>query len=171
MERLNTSERHESMKGYFAYELHGAMIDNPDIAVVTADLGFGMWDKIKRDFPDRFYNLGASELTAVTAAVGMAQEGKIPFVYSITPFLLYRGAEGIRNYIDHEKVNVKLIASGRNDDYSRTDGFSHFAGDDKDFINLFPNIAKCWPEDKQDMKYVVEWAIHNNEPTYINLSR
>src|SRR3990167_11159429 len=139
MERIIREEMHPSQRGMFAGELHNAMIDNKDIVVITADLGYGMWDKIQANFPGRFYNTGAAEQVAVAAAIGMAQEGKIPVVYSITPFLLARPYELIRNYIDHEKVPVKLIASGRDNDYLH-DGFSHWAGDDKQILSAFSNI-------------------------------
>ena len=171
MERLNKETFHDSMKGHFAGELYNVMIDNPKVVVITADLGFGMWDKIRQDFPDRFYNLGAAELTSITASVGMAQEGLIPFVYSITPFLLFRGAEAIRNYVNYEKTPIKMICSGRDDDYSQTDGFSHFAGDDKQIMANFPNIQAFWPLTKSDMKYAVNWCVQTPIPIYVNLKR
>jgi len=170
MERLQPEERHESIRGYFAYELHNAMVDNPDVVLITADLGYGMFDKIRDNIPDQYFNVGASELLAVTTAVGMAEEGKVPFVYSITPFLLFRGAEGIRNYINHEQVPVNLIASGRDQDYEH-DGFSHFAGDDKKLMEVFPNIQPYWPMTKSDMKYIVNWCVTTPVPKYINLKR
>ena len=61
VERLTPKDRHESMRGWFAYELHRKMTDNNKIWLVTGDLGFGMFDKIKRDFPERFVNVGAAE--------------------------------------------------------------------------------------------------------------
>lgn len=170
MERLNREEFHDSIRGHFAGELYNAMIDNPDITVITADLGYAMFDKIKADFPDRFINTGASEMAAMGIAVGMAEEGRIPVVYSITPFLLYRPAEIIRNYINHEKIAVNLIASGRDQDYEH-DGFSHFAGDDKAFLQQFTNIQGFWPMTKSDMKYTVQWIQDERVPKYINLKR
>lgn len=170
MERLGKETFHDSLRGHFAGELYNAMVDNPNVVVITADLGFGMFNKIKADHPDRFFNVGASELLAVTAAVGMAQDGKIPFVYSITPFLLFRGAEGIRNYVSNEQVPVNLIASGRDQDYEH-DGFSHYAGDDKKLMEVFPNIECCWPMTKSDMKYIVNWCVTTPVPKYINLKR
>jgi len=170
-ERLDISEAHESMRGHFAHELHNAMVDNEDITVITADLGYGMFNKIKDNFPDRFLNVGASEQAAMGIAIGMAEEGKIPFVYSITPFLLYRPAELIRNYINKEKIPVKLIASGRDNDYSQTDGFSHYGGDDKKFMENFESIQSIWPMTKSDMKYIVNWAVKTPVPIYVNLKR
>ena len=162
--------RHESIRGYFAYELYKQMQTNPDIVVISADLGYGMFDHIKNNFPDRFFNVGASEVSAVGIAVGMAQEGKIPFVYSITPFLLFRAAEVIRNYVNHEQIPVKLIGSGFQNDYQH-DGFSHHNYDDRQLMEIFNNIKAEWPQTKEEIEDIVNWSINNGKPTYINLRR
>ena len=112
MEKLSSLERHDSMRGWFAYEMYNQMVQNPDIYVVTEDLGYAMFDRIKRDFPERFINVGAAEQTMMGVAVGLAMEGKIPVVYSITPFLLYRPFETIRNYIQNEEIPVIMVGGG-----------------------------------------------------------
>ena len=156
-------------KDFFKY-LYDLMKDNPNIWSLTGDLGYGGFDKIREDFPDRFINCGAAEQSMLQIACGLALEGKIPFVYSITPFLLYRPFEVLRTYINHEKIPVVLIGSGRDDDYKH-DGFSHYAGDDKDFMQHFPNIVSKWPKDSTEMKVWVKAAIDSREPFYINLSK
>jgi len=170
VERLTEDERHNSMRGWFAHELHGAMVDNEDIWVITADLGYGMFDKIQRDFPDRFVNTGAAEQAAMGIAVGLALEDKIPVIYSITPFLLYRAFETIRNYVNEESIPVKLIGGGRDRDYGH-DGFSHWAEEDFAVMRIFRNIDAHWPKDKEGMPELVETMIINGEPMYINLRR
>ena len=89
------------MRKQFAEFLHDEMSLNEDIHVLTGDLGYGLWDKIKLDYPDRFINFLSSEQLMLGAACGMALEGKVPVVYSITPFLLYRPFEWIRNYLNN----------------------------------------------------------------------
>ena len=76
------------MRKEFALMLHSEMAANENIYLLTGDLGYGLWDKIKIDYPDRFINFLSSEQLMLGAASGMALEGKIPVVYSITPFLL-----------------------------------------------------------------------------------
>lgn len=161
--------KHDSVRGYFAYELYRQMENNPNIFVVTGDLGYKMLDFIKQDFPDRFINVGAAEQTLVGAGVGLAMESKIPFCYSITPFILFRPAETIRNYMNREKIPVKLVGSGFEDDYKH-DGFSHYAGDDKDLLAIWPNISTFYPQ-KEDMERIVEEIINNGKPSYVNLRR
>ena len=158
------------MRKLFFRELYKRMAKNKNIWSVTGDLGYGGFDNIRKDFSDRFLNVGAAEHTMLDIAVGLALEGKIPFVYSITTFLLYRPFEVIRNYINHEQIAVKLIGSGRNKDYIH-DGFSHWSSDDNKVVNLFPNIVSLWPEDKTEIPNIIDEMIITKKPFYLNLKR
>lgn len=184
-ERLKESERHDSQRGWFGYELYKHMDQNNDIYLVTADLGYGLFDKIRKNFPERFYNVGASEQAGVGICVGLALEGKIPFFYSITTFLLYRPFETIRNYIDHEQIPVRLVASGRDRDYAH-DGFSHDSTDAKRLFfsremypfptpvengPIFNNIEALWPDTKEEIPDMVERMVREDKPWFISLRR
>jgi len=158
------------MRPLFAQSIHEHMKKNRDIFVVVNDLGFGMWNNVRKDFPDRFINVGAAEQTQLGVAVGLALSGKIPIAYSITTFLLYRPFETIRNYINYEKIPVKLIASGRNKEYKH-DGISHWAEEDREVLALFKNISSHWPEDENDIPTLVTKMLKNTKPWYINLKR
>jgi transketolase len=154
------------MRKQFAELLYTIMTENEKVILLTADLGYGLFDKIRRDFPDRFYNVGASEQLMIGVAVGLTYTGKIPVCYSITPFLLYRPFEMIRNYVNHEKAPIKLIGGGRNKDYAH-DGFTHHAEDDTEIMSNFKNIIFV----KQNDFTGVKEHILSNEPVYINLIR
>ena len=146
------------------------MMFNKNIYLLTGDLGYKMWDAHFASFPDRVFNCGASEQMMLDVAVGLAQSGKIPFVYSITPFLLYRGFETLRTYINHESINVKLIGSGRDQDYE-IDGFSHDASDVKTILSTLPNIVQFFPEKKEELKDIIKEMITNNKPSFLSLRR
>ena len=148
------------MRKQFAEFLHDEMSLNEDIHVLTGDLGYGLWDKIKLDYPDRFVNFLSSEQLMLVAACGMALEGKVPVVYSITPFLLYRPFEWIRNYLNNEKIPVKLVGGGRDKDYDWL-GWSHWATDDKVHMNGFKNIKKYWPENGKVFEGQFQEFIYN----------
>src|SRR6185437_360179 len=158
------------MRKEFASHLHKLMSENDDIWLITADLGFGLFDKIRQDFPDRFINTGAAEQAASDICVGLALVGKIPVMYSITPFLLYRCFETWRTYVNHEKIKVILVGSGRNDDYKH-DGFSHDASDDSSFMVSLPNFISTWPKNSKFAIKALETAINYTSPWYINLTR
>ena len=158
------------MRKKFSQYLHDEMAKNKDIVVLTGDLGYGLWDKIRLDYPSRFFNVGSSEQLMMGTAVGMAMEGKIPIVYSITPFLLYRPFELIRNYVNHEKIPVKLVGGGRDKDYGYL-GFSHWAEDDKKIISSFQNIKVLHPDDEKEMILEMDNFLYNGNPSYMNLRR
>jgi transketolase len=158
------------MRRTFAQELHKHMQTNDKIVVIVGDLGYKMFDGIREDFPDKFYNVGAAEHAMIGCAIGMSYEGMIPFCYSITPFLLFRPYEAIRNYVNHEKVPIKLIGAGRDKDYL-DNGFSHWAKDDWDFISAFTHINYLHPQTKEEVPNMVTKMINTQQPFYLSLSR
>jgi transketolase len=146
------------------------MVNNEEIITLTADLGFGLLDQIKNAFPERFHNVGAAEQLMIGAAVGLAEEGKIPVCYSMSSFILYRPFEFLRNYVNAELVPVKLIGSGRDKDYSH-DGLSHWAHDDEIVLKALPNIKIYKPKDIEELESVWPEFINSKEPAYLNLTR
>jgi len=158
------------MRKQFAQLLLDEMRVNPDIYLITGDLGYGLWDKIRDEFPDRFYNVGSSEMVMMGMAVGLAMEGKIPFVYSITPFAIYRPFEMIRNYLNHENIPVNIIGGGRDKDYGYL-GFSHWAEDDKEIMNCFKNVKSHHPTSEEELNNIFKILIKDKSPNYLNLKK
>lgn len=163
-------QKNFNMRRDFVNWLDQKIETNPNIVLITADLGYGLFDKLKEKYPNNFINCGASEQLMIGLAVGLSYSGKIPFCYSITPFLLYRPFELIRNYVNKEQLNIKLIGSGRDRDYAH-DGFSHWAEDDKDIIlNSFKNINAYWPE-SEEISQTLDLIYDTTSPCYVNLKR
>jgi len=146
------------------------MHNNQDIVTLTADLGFGILDQVRQTFPERFYNVGAAEQLLVGAAVGLAENKKIPVCYSMSSFILYRPFEFLRNYVNHEQVPVKLIGSGRDYDYSH-DGMSHWAHDDEQVLSSLPNIKIYKPKSIEELQQIWPEFINSNQPAYLNITR
>lgn len=158
------------MRKQFAEILYKKMELNPNIYLITGDLGYGLWDKIRDNFSNKFFNVGSSEMVMMGTAIGLAMDNKIPFVYSITPFAIFRPFEMIRNYIDHEKIPVNIIGGGRDKDYGYL-GFSHWAEDDHKILQNFNNINLYRPDNKSDLESSVELIIKRRQPSYLNLKK
>jgi transketolase len=169
-ERIEKWKLHDSIRGQFGFELYKAMALIPEIYLITADLGYGLFDAHRADFPLRFHNVGASEQAATGICVGLALLGKIPFLYSITPFLLYRPFEWHRNYLNHEEIPVKLIGSGMDLDYAR-DGITHHACEAKQVLKCLPRIKTFFPTSKEDVPAMVVEMIQNEKPSFMALRR
>jgi transketolase len=158
------------MRKEFAELLLEQMRRDSRIWLVTGDLGFGIWDEVRQSFPKRFINVGAAEQTLVGVGVGLATQGQIPVLYSITPFLLYRPFETIRNYLHHEQLPVKLVGSGRDKDYEN-EGFSHWAEEDKDVMNVLSGVKSVWPNSTKELPRIVKTMVTDSKPWYLNLAR
>lgn len=158
------------MRRELAKLLFDEMELNPNIYLITGDLGYGLWDNIRDTYPNRFFNVGSSEMAMMGMAIGLVMDGKIPFVYSITPFAIYRPFEMIRNYIDHENIPVIILGGGRDDEYGYL-GFSHWASEDMVALNVFKNLTKFKPNTQDELEGAFRFAINENKPTYINLKK
>jgi transketolase len=169
-DRINQWKVYPGQRGMFAFELYKLMAKDKDCSLITGDLGYKMFDEHKEDMPKQYINCGASEQALIGIACGMALEGKIPFVYSITPFLLYRPFETIRNYLGHEDIQVKLVGSGRDGDY-KDDGFSHWAHEAEQVLSCVPNIKSYWPMNEQAVAGMMKDIYENKSPSFISLKR
>lgn len=158
------------MRKQWADLLFERMKTNKKIYLLSFDLGYGLFNEHFKSYPDRCINTGASEQAGVGIAVGLALEGKIPFCYSITNFLLYRPFEWIRNYLNLEKIPVKLVGSGRDRDYVH-DGLTHWSNDAKPILDTLPDIAQFWPETDKDIPDMFHTMLTNKKPSFISLRR
>ena len=162
--------KHDSIRGWFAAALHDEMEKDDRIWLLTGDLGYGMLDQIRDDFPERYLNVGASEQLLIGAGVGLALSGKIPFCYSITTFLIYRSFEWLRNYLNHEKIPVMLIGSGYQDDYKH-DGITHQPWEVNRVLSCLPNIDRYYPHEKEVVPEQLQSMINMNRPAFMCLRR
>jgi transketolase len=159
-----------NIRSKFGEELYKQMEIDKDIFILTGDLGYKLLDKHKEGFPDRVTNVGASEQAMIGIACGMALEGLKPFVYSITNFLIYRPFEWIRNYIDHEKIPVRLVGSGLGKDYAY-DGFTHQCEDLKQVLDIFKNINQLYPSNGEEVSIMLEKMVKEDKPWFMGLKR
>src|SRR4030067_50459 len=138
------------------------------IVLLVCDMGFGVTDNFKKEFPKRIFNMGIMEQGTVGIAAGMAITGLIPVVYSIVNFLVYRALEQIRNDVVLQNLNVKFIATGVND-YFKFLGPSHCCGeDDKKIMQLINmRVFDPYEEETTDFNKMIEEWISDSKAGYI----
>jgi len=102
--------------------------------------------------------------------VGLTHNNMIPICYSITPFVIFRPYEWLRNYLNHEGAPVKLVGAGRDEDYGHL-GFSHWAVDDEAALAAFPNIVIYKPNTKEELISIWDEFLYNDQPCYLNIRR
>lgn len=140
------------------------------IVLLVCDMGFGVTDNFKKEFPDRIFNMGIMEQGTVGIAAGMAMTGLVPIVYSIVNFLAFRAIEQIRNDVVKQNLNVKFIATGVND-YFKFLGFSHCCGqDDKKIMQLINmRVFDSYESEYVNFEKIVEEWITDTRAGYIRV--
>lgn len=135
------------------------------IILLVGDIGYAIFDQFRKNFHNRFLNLGICEQSIISVASGMALEGYKPWVYTITPFLIERPFEQVKLDIDQQNVNVKLVGFA---DYPNL-GPTHSEIDAKKLMKLFKNIKSYFPKDSKETEKFVLKAYKNNGPVFISL--
>jgi transketolase len=85
------------MRKEFAEAIISLSKANDKIILLTGDLGYMALEGVRACLGERFINAGVAEQNMVTVAAGLAYEGFIPFIYSISPFATLRPYEQLRN--------------------------------------------------------------------------
>ena len=137
--------------------------------LLVCDMGFGVTDNIKKEFPDRVINCGIMEQGTVGIAAGMSISGLIPVVYSIVNFLVFRALEQIRNDVILQELNVKFIATGVND-YFKFLGQSHCcAQDDIELMKLIHMKIYDPYTERGDFKELIDAWMSDAKAGYIRV--
>lgn len=140
------------------------------IFLLTADLGYTVFEKFQKEFPKRFINVGVAEQNMIGIASGLALSGKTIFVYSIAPFLTLRCLEQIRNDVCYHNLNVKLIGVGAGFSYG-VNGHTHYALEDISIMKSLPNMSVISPADPQEVKSAIEAVSATDGPFYVRLGK
>ena len=158
------------MRQVFVRTLMNLAKKDPRIVLATGDLGFKIFDDYRAQCHGQFFNLGSAEASLIGMSAGMALEGKIPFAYSIVPFLTMRPFEQIRNDVCFHKANVKLVGVGGGFSYG-PNGPSHHGLSDVALMRLLPEMTVLTPGDPHEALWAVETAYQHKGPVYIRLGR
>ena len=148
------------------------MLSDKNIYFVTADFGSPVLDKIRRDCPDRFMNVGIAEQTLINVASGLALEGFTVFAYAIAPFLTMRCYEQIRVSLallsEVRPMNVNLIGVGAGYSYTLS-GPTHQCYEDITLMRGLPNIHVYSPSDHLMSAMLFDNCISEMRPKYLRL--
>ncbi|MGL4849567.1 MAG: transketolase family protein [Clostridium sp.] len=145
--------------------------ENKDIIVLEADLSKATKSEIfKKEFPDRFINVGIAEQNMIGMAAGLSKMGKIPFATTFAVFAAGRAFEIIRNSVCYPNMNVKIAATHAGITVG-PDGGSHQAIEDIAIMSSLPNMTVLSPADDIEACKCIEEAAKIKGPVYIRLGR
>lgn len=140
------------------------------IFLVTPDVGFSVLERFVDKFPDRYLNVGIAEQNAVGIAAGLALSGKLPYVYSMVPFVTMRCFEQIRTDVAYMNTIVRLVGIGAGLSYGPA-GATHHAIEDIAIMRALPNMTVCCPGDPVETKALIRQSFDYKGPIYFRLGK
>jgi len=143
---------------------------DPRITFIGSDLGVGTLRKFKEEMPDRFYMEGISEAHVVGMAAGIALEGGIVYVNTISTFITRRCFEQVAVDVCLHNLNVRLIGNGGGLVYAPL-GPTHLAIEDISIFRALPNMTIVAVADAEEMKRLMPQTVDHQGPIYIRLAK
>ena len=159
-----------SQRDAFFTRIYEMMKHDKDIVIVVADMSTPVFDKVREDFPHRFFNVGISEQQAILLASGLAKEGKKVFVYAISTFMIMRCYEQIRVSQGVMKFPITIVGVGSGYSYDDS-GPTHHMLEDISIMRVLPHMTIHSISDNVMARRVAEESVEMNTPNYVRFDR
>lgn len=144
---------------------------NKDIVVVEADLmNCIKTGPFKKEYPDRFFNVGIAEANMVGVSAGLATCGKIPFCSSFGTFATRRCFDQVFISVAYSKQNVKIVGTDPGI-CAEINGGTHMPLEDMGIMRGIPDMLCVEPTDSTMLKALMSQIIAYKGATYIRLQR
>jgi transketolase len=145
---------------------------NSLLTVLDADLYTSTRTVLFRDaFPDRFFDMGISEMDMVSTAAGMAASGLVPVANSFAMFITAHCYDQIRIQVCYPGLHVVLAGSSAGLTQG-PDGASHQSLEDIALMRALPRMQVLVPADGVETRAMTLAAINELAgPVYLRLGR
>lgn len=141
------------------------------VVVLCGDLSDSTRTAQFRDrFPERFIQSGIQEQNMAVVAVGLALQGKIPFISTYAVFSPGRNWDQMRISGCYNNTNVKYAGAHTGVSVG-PDGATHQALEDIALTRVLPRMTVLVPCDMEETRKVVHEAIKIEGPVYFRFAR
>jgi transketolase len=159
------------MREVFGDALLDLCRQNPKVVVLDGDLANTTKTLVVRhEFPERFFNIGLAESNMVSIGAGLADCGLIPFITSMSSFLLCNAYDQLRLSIAIAGVNAKVVGSHGGITLGK-DGPTAMAIEDFALMGGLPTFVILVPCDPASMRQAVHATAEHVGPVYLRSSR
>jgi transketolase len=135
-----------------------------DLAVSTQSMKFG------KEFPDRFFNVGAAEANMMSISCGLAATGKVPYASTFAIFATSRSYDQVRLGIAHNELKVRIGASHGGVSLGE-DGASHQMIEDLALMRAMPKMQVVVPADYNQAYRATYESYEKEGPMYLRFGR
>ncbi len=114
------------------------------VVLLLGDIGVFGFQNLKKRYPTRVYNIGICEQTMVSLAAGLSMSGLIPILHTISPFLVARAYEQIRDDFGFQNLIGTFVGVDVYSDHKSL-GLTHSCPEDTALMSHVPNMKTFIP--------------------------
>jgi 1-deoxy-D-xylulose-5-phosphate synthase len=145
--------------------IHAALAANSRVTVLTAAMCQGnKLERVRDDFPDRFFDTGICESHTVAFAAGQAKAGLRPIVDIYSTFL-QRSYDQVFQEVALQNLPVTFLLDRAG--LTGPDGPTHHGAFDLGYLRVFPHLVVMAPGDEQDLRAMIDFALSHDSPAAI----
>lgn len=166
-----TVQENKATRDGFGDGLYELGQQNPNVVGLTADLCESLkMQKFRKDFPERFVQVGIAEANMIGIAAGLTIGGKIPFTGTFANFSTGRVYDQIRQSVAYSGKNVKICASHAGLTLGE-DGATHQILEDIGLMKMLPHMTVINPCDYNQTKAATMAIADHHGPVYLRFGR
>lgn len=160
----------DTRSGFGAGLLEAGRLDENVVGLCADLIGSLKMDAFKKEFPERFFQVGIAEANMIGLAAGMTIGGKIPFTGTFANFSTGRVYDQIRQSVAYSDKNVKICASHAGITLGE-DGATHQILEDLGLMKMLPGMTVINPCDYNQTKAATLAIAKHHGPVYLRFGR
>jgi transketolase len=170
MTKYTFTEKQDTRSGFGAGLLELGRTNSKVVALCADLTGSLKMGDFKKEFPNRFFQVGIAEANMMGLAAGMSISGLIPFTGTFANFSTGRVYDQIRQSIAYSEKNVKICDSHAGVTLGE-DGATHQILEDLGMMKMLPNMTVINPCDFNQTKAATIAIAEHHGPVYLRFGR
>lgn len=159
-----------NVRDTFFTEIYGRVRQGEDIVVTSSDIGAPSLDAYRKDFGNRFINVGIAEQNLIAVSAGLQLSGKTVIAYGLNPFPVTRAFDQVRNLMGSLQIPVTLTALNAGS-CSAEAGYTHMAVENMSVMRTLKNIQIVNLSDCVMARKLADEIIDCPKPRYVQFDK
>lgn len=158
------------VRDVFFNEIYERTKSGEDIVVVSSDIGAPSLDDYRRDFPNRFINVGIAEQNLIAVSSGLQLAGKKVVAYALNPFPVTRAFDQVRNIMASLQIPITLTALNAGT-CAADAGYTHMAIENISLMRTLLNVQIVNPSDETIVKKLIDVIMDKPYARYVQFDK
>ncbi len=158
------------VRDVFFHEIYKKTKHGEDIVIVSSDIGAPSLDDYRRDFPNRFINVGIAEQNLLAVSSGLQLAGKKVVAYALNPFPVTRAFDQVRNLMASLQIPITVTALNAGT-CSAEAAYTHMPIENLSLMRTLRNLQIVNPSDEAIARKLADAVVEEPYPRYVQFDK